>query len=193
MIDRNLAKEFIGRIQSMPVSFENQEKRNRWCCDWWSIEVLKCLYWGVDVYRLDPLPNRLKNNPGFCGREEIVTYAGRKIKTAENLEKVKDLADTLYVCEVGRGLDILVALSVKSWKRIICYDTNQYYLDMINAHFPGQPIEPFLANSGNMDFKKIEDQVILIADNHRIGEEGIKDILDNPNIKSAIIEGELRK
>jgi hypothetical protein len=193
---RGIVKDFIGVVQGLPLEFEKQEKNEidgrRWCSDWWTIEVLKCLYWTKEPYLLDTLPNRLKNNIAFVGREEIVTQTESKLRMMDELEKVKDLSDILYVCEVGRGVDILLALMIKEWSKIICYDINPHYVDLLPKHFPGKSIEIFRANSGDIDFiNNIKEPLILIADNHRLGKKGIFDIANNPTIKAAIIEGAL--
>ena len=196
---KGIIKDFIGVIQYLPLAMENQERvgfeQRRWCSDWWTIEVLKCLYWTADSYRLDPPPNRLKKNDAFAGGiEGMIVEAEVKLKMMDCLEKVKDLSDTLYVCEACRGIDILLAYMIKDWSKIIAYDMNQHYVELLPKHFPGKNIEVFRANSGDMDFTTcIKEPVIFIADNHRMGKEGVERAIKSDNTKAVIVEGVLLK
>jgi len=38
------------------------------------------------------------------------------------LDKIKNLTDALFICEIGVGLDLLYASQIKEWKKVICYD-----------------------------------------------------------------------
>ena len=196
---KGIIKDFIGVIQYLPLPMENQERvgtdKRRWCSDWWTIEVLKCLYWTADSYRLDPPPNRLKNNPDFAGGiEGMIEEAAVKLRMMDHLETVKDRADTLYVCEACRGIDILLAYMIKDWPKVIAYDKNEYYVELLPKHFPGKNIEVFKANSGELDWKTcILEPVVLISDNDKLGDVNKRIIPNNPNVKAAIIEGVLLK
>lgn len=58
-----------------------------------------------------------------------------KLKVLENLKKVKDDSNILCVGEVGRGLEIAIANTIKNWDKIICYDHNSIYEDYIWRYF----------------------------------------------------------
>jgi hypothetical protein len=109
----------------------------------------------------------------------------------EELKKNKDFADTLYVCEVGRGIDILLASFVKEWKKIICFDMNQLEIDEVNIYFKekmGLPIETFVANSGGIDFSKLDEKMIILANHTRLGKPQMETMKSKDNL-IAIIEG----
>lgn len=69
-------KTYNQEITYRPRRLENQESIREdgyvFCDDWEIIEILKCLFGGEDTYRADPLPNRLKKNPLFKGKEDII-------------------------------------------------------------------------------------------------------------------------
>ncbi len=91
----------------------------RWSADNWTLGVAECLMAGIDNYKDDKMPYSLYYR-------DIIVAAKFKMLLAENLEKLKDRADSIFVAEVGRGLDILVANSIKKWKNIYCYDQIDY-------------------------------------------------------------------
>lgn len=185
---------FTQSITMRPVPIDKQEAvrngKDIWCADWWTIEVLKCLFNGEAVYRVDPPPNRLKNNK-IWSMEQIVSNANQKLQMMKLLEENKDFSDTLYVCEVGRGIDILLASFIKPWKKIVCYDTNEYILKEMELYFKdklGMPIESFKMNSGNFDFNTITEKVIMLANIVKAGEPQKKIIKEKENI-FAIFDG----
>lgn len=77
-----------------------------WTSDDWTIAVANCLLSGPDNFN-DERVSRLNYH------RDIVVAAERKIKMINILDSIKDSADSLFVGEVGRGLDILLALQVK--------------------------------------------------------------------------------
>lgn len=170
-------KIFNQSITMRPIPIDKQEavrkEKDIWCADWWTIEVLKCLFNTEPVYRLDPPPNRLKNNK-IWSMEQIVSNANHKLQMMKIMEENKDFSDTLFICEVGRGIDLLLASFIKPWKKIVCYDNNEYILEEVNLYFKdklGLPVETFRMNSGNYDFNAVTEKVIMIANITRMGEE----------------------
>jgi len=167
---------------------------DKWfCCDWWSIEVLKCLFNGIEGYMGDPPPNRLKNNK-LWRKEKIVNYTKNKLSMLDALKGIKDSADNILVCEVGRGIDILLPLMIKEWNKIYCYDSNALMGERVIAYFKqrlNKNIEFIQANSGKYSFDKIEEKMILIANTTKIRkEQGLK-IMNNSNIVYAINDGKI--
>lgn len=81
-------REFCQKITNAPRPFEQQPSQKidgyAYCEDWEIIEIVKCLFNG-DSYWGDPVPNRLKNNPLWEGREKMME---RAIKLVENLKTV---------------------------------------------------------------------------------------------------------
>lgn len=187
-------KIFNQSITMRPIPIDKQEAARKgkdiWCADWWTIEVLKCLFNGEETYRLDPPPNRLKNNK-IWSMEQIITSKNFKMNMMKLLEENKDFSDTLWVCEAGRGIDILLASFVKPWKKIVCYDSNEYILEEVNLYFKdklGLPVETFRMNSGNYDFNQITEKVIMVANICRHG-EAQKAVIKNRGNILAIFDG----
>ena len=82
-------KNFIQKIIEKPTPIYAQKNWSAggkiFCEEWEMIELLKCLFYGEALYRGDPPPNRLKNNPLF-DQDDIVRKAAALIeefKTAE--------------------------------------------------------------------------------------------------------------
>jgi hypothetical protein len=161
-----------------------------WCSDWWHIEVCRCLIVGHLKYLESIVPERGVNNP-IWGASQAVTAVDYKLKMVEALTKVKDFSDTIFICEVGRGVDLLLASFVKQWKKVICYDINPFVLEKFSGYFRNEfPVESFPANTGDYDFSKVGEKVILIANHCRLGKNNIDAIKANSNIL-AIIDGEV--
>jgi hypothetical protein len=185
-------------IESNQLPFDNQEHNfdngKPWTCDMWSIEVLKYL----------------KNTEKFSLYKD---YGDRKLKVIKELKKIKSLPDNLLVCEVGRGIDILLATFVKNWKRIICYDINPVYGELVVDYFKkimNISVEFYQANSGDIYFNNkglitfrchatdmgkdvLLDNCVMISENTRISSLGFKEACDNPNIKVIIQQGNIIK
>lgn len=100
-----------------------QEKTGRgekyWTADNWTAGVAECLMVGIDKYKTDVLPYKTY-------QRDLIIASKQKLLMLENLEKIKDDAEYLFIAEVGRGLDILIANSVKEWSGIYCYDHVNY-------------------------------------------------------------------
>ncbi len=187
-------KIFNQSITMSPLPIDKQEARtdgkHMWCADWWTIEVLKCLFNGEQGYRLDPPPNRLKNNY-LWSQEEIIKNANAKIRMLDLLRENKDFSDTVFICEVGRGIDVLLASFVKPWTKIVCYDNNEYVLGAMELYFKeklGLPIQHFRVNSGDFDFNTITEKVIMLVNVAMMGGKQ-KDIIKNKSNILAIIDG----
>jgi len=89
-----------------------------------------------------------------------------KLDTVEVLKKINGDADSIFVCEVGRGLDILVAYNVKNWSSVLCYDYFDYS-SILEHFFKGKvsDLRFTLSESTDFDFGSIDRKVILIANN----------------------------
>ena len=125
-------KDFLKYLEKNPF-IGNQEQcgtgDNYWNADYWTIEVTRCLLLGNDYF----IPERFKGNK-FADPNRIKKDSDIKQSILDILKKIKDDANCLLVCEVGRGLDILIANMVKEWDKIYCYDQVNYdmYLNIFN-------------------------------------------------------------
>lgn len=168
----NSIQEFLKYITDNPFLGKQEEcgtGKNYWNADMWTLEVAACLFLGKEY----------KNN-----NKRIFADAKIKGLLSDILTEIKDDADSLLVCEVGRGLDILVANMVKKWKKIYCYDHVNYknYLKFENIQFHHQSTYSF-----NPDV--ISEKSIMIM-NHSIYRK--LDKFRTNNIIHAIVDGELK-
>lgn len=166
-----------------------------WTADWWSIEVLTCLIEGREAYlKMEP-PDYLRGNNTWS-RKRITHYNFMKNNMVSILRCVKDDADELLVCEVGRGIDILLASMVKKWTNIYCYDSNYHEGGEINLYFKkglGMPIGFVTSPSSKYKFEDISRSTILVANSTRIGKFRARKLINNKNIVHIIKNGRLIK
>jgi len=185
--------KFIEFTQSRCIKPNRKNSKgkfpNLWTDDDWHLEVSKCLLVGIDTYRIYNPPARFWDNP-YYDKEKLIEDSTVKLNTIESLNKVKDSADNLFICEVGRGLDILVASTVKNWSEIICYDYYDYE-PLLQSFFASESITFILSDSEVFDFSKIDKKVILIA--NCINSISLDKITNykNDNIVHIIWNGEL--
>ena len=117
-----------------------------------------------------------------------------KLRMHEILSDVADMAPNLFIAEIGRGLDLLLALTVKSaWHRIRCYDLVDLHREALISFFSDHTVEFLRADSREFDFGTIGDNTILVASQHNIPPSAIEQILRNEQIVCAIVDGELLK
>ncbi len=166
-----------------------------WTDDDWHMEVAKYLLIGETNYLSYNPPSRLKGNP-YYNPQKLVDSGKIKIKTADALSKISAEEKTLLICEVGRGLDILVSASVKKWDRVICYDYVNYKLHL-SSMFPGSIIDFFTARSEefNEDSIVIDRPTIAIANDIRCKDKELlrSKLVASSNLVRVIWEGELIK
>jgi hypothetical protein len=138
-----------------------------WTDDDWHMEIAKYLLVEKSNYLSYNPPSRLKNNP-YYNPQKLLESGEIKIKTAKILSKISMEADTLLICEVGRGLDILVSNSIKKWNRIICYDYVNYKLHL-SSMFPGSIIDFLVLRSEEFKGDSIISQpAIVVANDIRV-------------------------
>ena len=199
-------RTFIQSVNENLIPIDSQEAvvkdGNIWCADWWNIECCKCLIYGEDAYRLDPLPRVLKNNPLFEHNYHVTT-AGYKLKMFELLREHKGFADTLLVCECGRGIDILLANMVQSWKKIYCYDHSGESIKQVIKYFKdrlGYPVEAVCSSSWSYPenhlnpkgYAGIDYKMVILANVTKVEPHHREQIKANSNLL-GIFNGELLK
>ena len=200
MTDKDILKikQFMQFVIDHPLSFDNQEVIVRdgykWCQDWWTVEIGKFLINGEEIYKIEPPPHRLKDNP-LWSKEKIIRDGDFKLSMMKLLQENKDFADTLFSCEVGRGTDVLLASFIKSWKRIIGNDANPLVLEQANSYIKNKlelPLETFTCNSDLLDFSVYKEKMIIVGNLCRINPQTKEYIKSNPNLL-AILNGEILK
>ena len=202
-------KELWKWTNDTQLPFDKQEHTidngMHWTCDMWSMEVLRYLSLG-ESYLTAPYPDYLAwKTPEFASL--MKKYGDRKIATNTRLREASHLSNNIVVCEIGRGIDVLLSTFVKKWDSIICYDTNPYYGKLCVDYFKAKniDIEFIVANSGDIKFdaehkivfgkheeaKVFESDCIIVSENCRFGQWNIESMLSNPNIKAIVGGGHL--
>ena len=114
-----------------------------------------------------------------------------KIGTHMVLEKIKDDCDVLCVAEVGRGLDIAVANTIKKWRKVICYDHNPIYNEYLHRYFDDSVV--FHNTSTNAFVDKINDYIdekcIMVMNHTKFRRFDL--LKQNKNIVHLIFNGDL--
>jgi hypothetical protein len=85
------------------------------------------------------------------------------------LIKIKDDADDLLICEVSHGIDILIALQVKKWNNIYCFDQISLYGPLLEKFFQtNYNIKPLFFSTSTYAFKidQLPSKGFIILSNH---------------------------
>ena len=193
--NRQLLLAFIDYLEETISDFEKIDhiESTSWTSETCALETARCL---LSPNRYRPPLRKIYGlkAPWFNSIPllHVFGYAYRKAKMHRSLSSVSALSDKLFICEAGRGLELLMANTIKDWSRISCYDHNPIQRQSLLQHF-GSQIDCFDANSLTFDFSSISEETILIADQHNIPESGIKAIQQNEHIAAAIIDGDITK
>ena len=101
----------------------------------------------------------------------------------------KTKVSELLIGKVGRGLDILVALSVKNWNKIYCYDHNGRYEDLLNQFFPDLNIKFSISSTLNYDHSQCRNPYVMILNHALIDRIGLQRFQENPIMIELLIDG----
>lgn len=191
-----LLKQLDKRILDFKLPLTHQEAcgsgKSFWCSDYWTREVIRCLIEGNEKYRISATPEYLIDNTSFS-IPDIESACDFKYHMMNLLEQNKDFSDTIMVCECGWGIDILLAATIKAWKRIICYDQNPYFIaeaERFHREVVELPVQIKEIKSHAIDFSKIDEKMILILEHPHLHIENYQQIRDNKNLL-LIIQGKL--
>lgn len=182
--------DFINHLEEHQLPFDQIDHllRGRWSSDAWTLETCRCLsnpgQYKVPLRKKYGMRKPHFNSPPIIS---ILNWTERKLKLHAELILKADQAENLFVCETGRGIDVLLALLVKPWKTITCYDYKESHKAPLETAFKGFPLEFFTADSRELDFGSIQrPRTLLIAQDHSIPQSGIQRILENKNITVPI-------
>jgi len=188
-------------VEETMLPVEEQEhignRKKAWTADYWTIEVAKCLRMGEDAYLETPLPPWLENNPYFqpYGKKHVIGCAKYKIRNLENLGKFKDRSNNLLVCQIGRGLPVIVAFQVKRWRRILAYDNIDYGRLLDGFFIPrlGVKIEFEIGDTANFSTEGLKTDVVMTGHNTRFTAEQLKEIALCDKVKGYTYDGHIIK
>lgn len=183
-------QQFINALEESQLPFDQIDHlaRGSWSSDAWTLETCRCLAdpkkYKASLRKKYGMYKPYFNSPPIIS---ILNWVERKLKLHAELLRKADQAEHLFVCEAGRGIDVLLALLVKPWKTITCYDYKESHKAPLEAAFEGFPLKFFTADSREFDFGSIQrPKTLLIAQDHGIPKSGLQRLLENKNITVPI-------
>ncbi len=169
------------------------EGKDFWCSDYWHIEILKCLYLGDDTYLTDPIPRRLAENKNFNVKDALF-YTEMKRKTLSCLIQLKDSCSSLFIPQIGRGIDLLLANMIKTWEHVYCFD-HAAHEDHLKDCFPETRIHFVQTGEGNhrggYSLGQIKEKSIAIVNKKFFRDVEVNNLFSLDNIVHVIHMGEI--
>ena len=194
---QGLLQDFMDHLEEVVQPFDQTDhlQTAEWGSHAWTMEITRCLL-SPSQYRT-PLRRKYGiKRPEFmgCPLMHVLGDTHDKLQMHSSLSKVSSLSEKLFICQVGRVLEIVLALMVKHWSKVSCYDYKAVQREPVVQYFGSQTeIDYFDADSRKFDFGSISEQTILIASRHLIPESGLQAIQLNDHIMAAIIDGQIVK
>ena len=117
---RETAGNFVNHmISNLIFPLEDQdhygEGKDFWCLDWWITEITKYFFEGEVAYMRYPIARRLNGNDNFV-KERIKEAAHSRISAMDEMKLHS--SNKIAVLENCRGLDTLLATTVREWGKI---------------------------------------------------------------------------
>jgi hypothetical protein len=203
MLEGNkMVRKFLKHVLLNQLPKNKQEACGKdnsfWCADWWTIEVCKCLYLGIEKYNKSRIPKWLQGKTRSRDPSILQAYE-YKSKMFSVLTQIKDDADDLLICEVSHGMDILIALQVKKWNNIYCFDQVSGYGPLVEKFFQDNyNIKPIFFYTSTYAFKidEIPSKGFISISNHSTSlrwEDTFPRFLNNEKTIHLIRDGILEK
>jgi len=143
------------------------------------------------------LPPWLGSNPYFqpYGKKHIIGCARYKLGNLENLRKLKDTSDNLLVCQIGRGLPVIVAFQAKKWRRVLAYDNIDYgrLLDEFFIPRLGVEIKFEIGDTADFSAEGLKTDVVMTGHNTRFTAEQLKEIALCDKVRGYTHDGHIIK
>lgn len=105
---------------------ENEEASAGWCQSYYTYEVLQGLILGDERYEEKPWPSWLADREKYRTHGPVRKHIAGKRSTFKLLKEIGHLSDNLLICEIGYGMDLVIAMMVKEWNKVLSYDHNPY-------------------------------------------------------------------
>lgn len=201
LINNKIWIKFLKHVILNQLPKDKQQARgkgdNFWCCDWWTIEMTKYIYLGEKKYLETRKPRWLQKKI-YNVLADLQRATQMKEKMFNHLIKLQNDADDLLVCEVAHGIDIIIALQVKKWNQIYCYDQVNYQPSIskfFNSYYNINPIF-FLTSSYGFNYDKIQSNGCIVLVNYGAltkEKETYDKFLNNSKTVHFIEDGILKK
>jgi hypothetical protein len=161
-------KRFIEYLENNPYKGKQEscgKGETYWDSDMWTIAVAKCLYEGSSNC---PIGKQIKQSA------ENKRNMFNRIKPLQHIP-------SLFVCEVGRGLDILIANMIKEWNTIYCYDHVDYKEEL--SQFPN--VQFYHTSTHGFNTSVIQEDVLMIMNHSKCNPM----LHQSDHIKGRIVDG----
>ena len=109
---------------------------NELMIDEMTIELGKFIMMGENNYFLDPAPVRMYGEQRILiNKEDIKNLALDRFQKLNHLIEVKDKFEEIAINAGYRGIDIILVQHVKQWKKIFCFESNEYLISRLKEYF----------------------------------------------------------
>lgn len=160
------------------------------------IEIMKCLWIGIEQYRNDPSPRRVWGSD-FFDKEKFIKLTENTVSALKELEENRTLCDNLIFTKLDRAVFFMLAIQMKEWKNIYFYSGFQKaFNSVINYlgkydHFSSyiERMRFFNVPEKMIDFRNciVTSEPVILISNVEIPEEMSLFIKEkNPNVKKII-------
>jgi len=166
-----LLKDFYDHCAfTCPVSGE--EKTSNWNQTYWTFEQMENLILGEEEYQKAPLPAWLFEYSKYRTHSAACRQTNRKRTMLNTLRGNKEFPDNLLVCEVGYGVDVVVAMIAREWKEIRCYDRSGAFEKGLLEFFVEQHGLTLIFEtsiSAHFRFDEIKKNTVVVSNETHIG------------------------
>ena len=163
-----MIKRFMQYVIDNPIDFDVQESvardGSKWSSDMWTVEMCRLMIMGESEFK--SRPSMYLDGNVIASKNDVINLLEVKTKNMQLLQEHKDFSDNILLCEVGRGIDIILVNQIKSWKKISVYDCNDYVVAQLRNHFSDVIITQ--ENTQKKDFSIIKEPTILLAQRTQI-------------------------
>jgi hypothetical protein len=171
--EMDLLKEFYFWCFNERVEKEEQSGMGTktWRVSYWVYDLMENLTLGEEEYSKVRLPIWLNYMPKYRVQTAMLQYGRKKRLMFEEMKKAKTLPSNLLVCEVAYGVDIVLAMMIKKWGKIMCYDHNSAYGDFLKSFFVNRHnlnLTFVGTSSSDYRFDEIQEDTLVISNNTHI-------------------------
>jgi len=166
---------------------ENEEMSGSWCQSYFTYEVLHGLILGRDRYEEHPWPYWLEGRLKYRTHGPIRKHIQVKKDTFNLLNNgLKEATGNLLLCEIGYGVDLVIAMMTRKWDVVKSYDHNPYMKSGLEKFFVerhGVNLSFKCSPSNYYRFDEITEPTIVISNFCHISVDvKAKEIKENDNI-----------
>jgi len=169
-----LLKEFYYYCFNTRLEYEQAQGAgtSTWKCSYWTYEIMENFILGEEEYQKVNKPPWLTYMPTYRDHTSMLNYGRNKRLMFKRLKEIEKLVDNLLVCEIGYGVDLILAMMIKKWGMILSYDQNKYFKEFLYGFFvekKGLDLTFEVQSSSAYKFDEINEPTLVISNNTHIG------------------------